>query len=151
MLGARSMLNTVAKEVFINNLHSVAGGGERPLSNDHLLPHIDELISVAQYQDRLEKCYEEITRLKEENYRLQGEVNEVKTRSKKLCHILLQAEMKDKATILVEVHELQRVKNELSDEVSSLVAQLEQEKSKVRALTGGDAKAKDKLLVNYFA
>uniref|UniRef100_A0A1B6K3T7 G kinase-anchoring protein 1 n=1 Tax=Homalodisca liturata TaxID=320908 RepID=A0A1B6K3T7_9HEMI len=109
-------------------------------------PHIDELISVAQYQDRLEKCYEEITRLKEENYRLQGEVNEVKTRSKKLCHILLQAEMKDKATILVEVHELQRVKNELSDEVSSLVAQLEQEKSKVRALTGGDAKAKDKFL-----
>uniref|UniRef100_A0A1B6M5C6 G kinase-anchoring protein 1 n=1 Tax=Graphocephala atropunctata TaxID=36148 RepID=A0A1B6M5C6_9HEMI len=107
-------------------------------------PHIDEMISAAQCQDRLEKCYEEMARLKEENEKLQEEVIQVKTRNKKLYHILLQGEMKDKAAVLAEVHELQRVKNELSDEVSSLVAQLEQEKSKVRALTGGDTKAKDK-------
>ncbi|KAG8320677.1 hypothetical protein J6590_062569 [Homalodisca vitripennis] len=38
MPGARSVSATVAEEAFINNLHSAAGGGERPLSNsDELL------------------------------------------------------------------------------------------------------------------
>lgn len=64
--------------------------------------------------------------------------------------------MKDKAEVLVEVDKLQRVRDELSTEVSSLAAQLEQEKSKVRSLTTGDAKGKDKvssfslLVYNWF-
>lgn len=46
--------------------------------------------------------------------------------------------VKDKAAVLVEVDKLNRVRDELSSEVESLAAQLEQEKSKVRALTGKD-------------
>jgi len=107
-------------------------------------PHIDELISVAQYQDRLEKCQEEMARLREDNDKLKEDLNQVKTRNKKLCQLLLHGEMKDKAQVLVEVDKLQRVRDELSNEVESLAAQLEQEKSKVRALTGGDTKAKEK-------
>ncbi|KAG8320507.1 hypothetical protein J6590_066992 [Homalodisca vitripennis] len=38
MPGTRSVLIAVAKEVFINDFHSAAGGGKCPLSNsDHLL------------------------------------------------------------------------------------------------------------------
>lgn len=57
--------------------------------------------------------------------------------------------VKDKAEVLVEVDKLQRVRDELSTAVSSLAAQLEQEKSKVRSLTTGDAKGKDK--VSFFS
>ncbi|KAG8250206.1 Formin-binding protein 1 [Homalodisca vitripennis] len=48
MPSACSMLITVAKEVFINDLHSVAGRGEHSLSNsdDLLLGYITDLYSV---------------------------------------------------------------------------------------------------------
>lgn len=57
--------------------------------------------------------------------------------------------MKDKAEALFEVDKLQRVKDELSTEVSSLHAQLEQERSKVRALTS-DCKNKAQVTLRYF-
>lgn len=53
--------------------------------------------------------------------------------------------VKDKAEVLMEVERLQTVKDELSAEVISLHAQLEQERSKVRALTGNEYKSKDKV------
>lgn len=59
--------------------------------------------------------------------------------------------MKDKAEVLMEVERLQAVKDELSNEVSNLHALLEQERSKVRALTA-EPKSKDKVCTgrNFF-
>lgn len=62
---------------------------------------------------------------------------------------LLDLTVKDKAEALFEVEKLRRVKDELSIEVSSLHAQLEQERSKVRALTA-DSKSKAQVTLRYF-
>lgn len=104
-------------------------------------PFIQEAITIAQFEDTLEERNKEIRSLKEEVMKLKEELHNVKTRNKKLCNILALGEMKDKAEALFEVEKLRRVKDELSTEVSSLHAQLEQERSKVRALTS-DSKSK---------
>jgi hypothetical protein len=64
-------------------------------------------------------------------------------------HPVLLLTVKDKAEALFEVDKLRRVKDELSTEVSSLHAQLEQERSKVRALTS-DSKTKAQVTLRYF-
>lgn len=106
-------------------------------------PFIDEIITAAQFKDRLDQCSKENAELKEEVVRLKEELQNVKTRNKKLCHILGQGEMKDKAALLVEVETLKKVRDELSAEVTNLHAQLEQERSKSR-IPAGDTKTKDK-------
>lgn len=58
--------------------------------------------------------------------------------------------MRDKAEVLVEVDRLTRVQVELTAEVQSLHAQLEQEKSKVHYLTEKDHKGKDKVCIGNF-
>lgn len=57
--------------------------------------------------------------------------------------------MKEKAEVLLEVDRLQTVRDELAEQVASLHAQLEQERSKVRALTT-DPKSKDKVNLLFF-
>ncbi|XP_066994412.1 G kinase-anchoring protein 1 isoform X2 [Anabrus simplex] len=104
-------------------------------------PFIQEVITVAQLQDSLEKRNKENTELKEEIVKLKEELHNVKTRNKKLCQILAQGEMRDKAEVLMEVERLQQMREELTTEVTTLHAQLEQERSKVRALTA-DPKSK---------
>lgn len=69
-------------------------------------------------------------------------------RSAEIFYIFLMT-VKDKAEALFEVEKLRRVKDELSTEVSSLHAQLEQERSKVRALTS-DSKSKAQVTLRYF-
>ena len=64
------------------------------------------------------------------------------------CCVLLPT-VKDKEEALFEVDKLRRVKDELSTEVSSLHAQLEQERSKVRSLTS-DSKSKAQVTLRYF-
>lgn len=54
--------------------------------------------------------------------------------------------MKDKADVLMELERLNNVKNELTDEVAKLHGLLEQERSKVAALTvNNNIKVKDKV------
>lgn len=55
--------------------------------------------------------------------------------------------MKDKADVLMELERLNNVKNELTDEVTKLHALLEQERSKVAALTSESQKVKDKVTI----
>lgn len=121
---------------------------KKALDREHTLerrkarePFIQEAITIAQFENTLEERNKEIKSLKEEVVKLKEELHNVKTRNKKLCNILALGEMKDKAEALFEVDKLRRVKDELSIEVSSLHAQLEQERSKVRALTS-DSKSK---------
>ncbi|XP_063216412.1 G kinase-anchoring protein 1-like isoform X2 [Bacillus rossius redtenbacheri] len=102
----------------------------------------EEVITIAQFEETLAKKDKAIATLEEEIVKLKEELQQVKTRNKKLCNILAHGEMRDKAEVLVEVDRLQRVRDELSAEVSSLHVQLEQERSKVRALTSADTKGK---------
>uniref|UniRef100_A0A8V0YHS0 G kinase anchoring protein 1 n=1 Tax=Gallus gallus TaxID=9031 RepID=A0A8V0YHS0_CHICK len=59
---------------------------------------------------------------------------EVKARNAQLLKMLQEGEMKDKAEILLQVDELQIIKNELTLQVTTLHAALEQERSKVKLL-----------------
>ncbi|XP_047505583.1 G kinase-anchoring protein 1-like isoform X2 [Pieris napi] len=99
----------------------------------------DEIINRVQYIEALQKKDKEITGLKQEVTRLKEELLTVKSRNKKLCNILGQGEMKDKAEVLIEVERLRAVQAELNAELSSLHSELEKERSK-----NTDPRTKDK-------
>uniref|UniRef100_A0A2A4K2T3 G kinase-anchoring protein 1 n=1 Tax=Heliothis virescens TaxID=7102 RepID=A0A2A4K2T3_HELVI len=93
-------------------------------------PASDEIITRVQFADALERKDREIAKLKEEVVSLKQELFTVKCRNKKLCNILGQGEMKDKAEVLVEVERLRSVQAELTAELASLHTDLEKERSK---------------------
>lgn len=99
----------------------------------------DEVITRVQFADALERKDKEIATLKQEISSLKQELLTVKSRNKKLCNILGQGEMKDKAEVLVEVERLRAVQSELTAELATLHTDLEKERSK-----NTDPRAKDK-------
>ncbi|XP_050667281.1 G kinase-anchoring protein 1-like isoform X1 [Leptidea sinapis] len=106
-------------------------------------PVHDEIITKVQYKEAIERKEKEITELREEVTRLKDELFKVKTRNRKLCNILGQGEMKDKAEVLVEVERLRAVQVELNTELASLHSDLEKERSK-----NADPRSKDKRYPN---
>ncbi|XP_034833167.1 G kinase-anchoring protein 1-like isoform X1 [Maniola hyperantus] len=99
----------------------------------------DEVLTRLQFAEALEKKDKEISALKQQITSLKDELFTVKSRNKKLCNILGQGEMKDKAEILVEVERLRGVQSELTAELASLHTDLEKERSK-----NADPRTKDK-------
>ncbi|XP_067131202.1 G kinase-anchoring protein 1-like [Centruroides vittatus] len=95
----------------------------------------DDHVRNIQYQDELEKKDQEIAKLTEEVDRLKLEMKAVKERNKKMLKVLLEAEMHEKAEIIIKVEQITKVKDELTEQVSLLHTALEQERSKVHALT----------------
>ncbi|CAK1581064.1 unnamed protein product [Parnassius mnemosyne] len=98
----------------------------------------DEVITRVQFADALEKKNQEIAALREEIVALKQELHTVKSRNKKLCNILGQGEMRDKAEVLMEVERLRGVQAELTAELATLHSDLEKERSR------NDSKSKDK-------
>lgn len=82
----------------------------------------------------LERKDAEIQKLKNVITQWEAKYKEVKARNAQLLKMLQEGEMKDKAEILLQVDESQSIKNELTIQVSSLHAALEQERSKVKVL-----------------
>ncbi|CAH0553838.1 unnamed protein product [Brassicogethes aeneus] len=92
--------------------------------------NIDEVISIAQMQEKLEKEKANNAILTKELNEAKIEIASVKKRNSTLCSMLSQGEMKDKAAVLLELEKLTLVKEELTEEVSRLYKLLEQERSK---------------------
>ncbi|KAG7203554.1 hypothetical protein KM043_013602 [Ampulex compressa] len=103
------------------------------------LNKIDNEITSAQLRVEVEKRDGIISQLRTEVETLKEELTQVKKRNKKLYQILSHGEMKDKASVLAEVAKLQEIRDELTSEVTSLHAQLEQERSKTR-ISSADVK-----------
>ncbi|XP_028605286.2 G kinase-anchoring protein 1 [Podarcis muralis] len=82
----------------------------------------------------LERKDAEIQKLKSVITQWEAKYKEVKARNAQLLKMLQEGEMKDKAEILLQVDESQSIKNELTLQVTSLHAALEQERSKVKLL-----------------
>ncbi|CAH2242416.1 jg7694 [Pararge aegeria aegeria] len=99
----------------------------------------DEVITRLQFAETLEKKDKEISALKQQIISLKEELLTVKSRNKKLCNILGQGEMKDKAEILIEVERLRGMQSEMTAELASLHTDLEKERSK-----NADPRNKDK-------
>ncbi|ELR51120.1 G kinase-anchoring protein 1 isoform X1 [Bos mutus] len=88
----------------------------------------------------LERKDAEIQKLKNVIAQWEAKYKEVKARNAQLLKMLQEGEMKDKAEILLQVDESQSIKNELTIQVTSLHAALEQERSKVKVLQAELAK-----------
>ncbi|XP_042552157.1 G kinase-anchoring protein 1 isoform X2 [Dipodomys spectabilis] len=88
----------------------------------------------------LERKDAEIQKLKTVITQWEAKYKEVKARNAQLLKMLQEGEMKDKAEILLQVDESQSIKNELTIQVTSLHAALEQERSKVKVLQAELAK-----------
>ncbi|XP_062456168.1 G kinase-anchoring protein 1 isoform X4 [Rhea pennata] len=88
----------------------------------------------------LEKKDTEIQQLKNIITQWEAKYKEVKARNAQLLKMLQEGEMKDKAEILLQVDESQSIKNELTLQVTTLHAALEQERSKVKLLQAELAK-----------
>ncbi|XP_077330992.1 G kinase-anchoring protein 1 isoform X2 [Lithobates pipiens] len=82
----------------------------------------------------LEKKDTEIQHLKSIISQWEVKYKEVKARNAQVLKMLQEGEMKDKAEILLQVDELLSIKNELTLQVTTLHAALEQERSKVKVL-----------------
>lgn len=82
----------------------------------------------------LEKRDTEIQHLKSIISQWEAKYKEVKARNAQVLKMLQEGEMKDKAEILLQVDELLTIKNELTLQVTTLHAALEQERSKVKVL-----------------
>lgn len=102
---------------------------------------LDDDITSAQLKAEVEQRNQEILSLKDEVVKLKAELTQVKSRNKKLCQILGHGEMKDKAAVLVEVLKLQEIRDELTSEVTTLHALLEQERSKNLKSSTADTKS----------
>lgn len=96
------------------------------------LNKMDDDITLAQLRVEVENKDKTIDQLRQEVETLKEELTQVKERNTKLYQILSHGEMKDKASVLAEVAKLQDIRDELTSEVASLHAQLEQERSKTR-------------------
>eukprot|EP00075_Anas_platyrhynchos_P013159 XP_027302412.1 LOW QUALITY PROTEIN: G kinase-anchoring protein 1 [Anas platyrhynchos] len=89
---------------------------------------------TEQLELELEKKDAEIQQLKNIITQWEAKYKEVKARNAQLLNMLQEGEMKDKAEILQQANESQTIKNELTLQVTTLHAALEQERSKVKLL-----------------
>lgn len=91
-------------------------------------------VRLLQLQDELEKKEIEIQNLIKERDKLQEENREIKEMNSKFCSLLSSGPLKEKSDALMQVDELLRDKDELTQELVNLHAALEQERSKVHGL-----------------
>jgi len=89
---------------------------------------------VANYREKLVEREMELVVAKAESQDLREKLGQAKTRTKKLTEILMQAEMREKTEVLVQVHKLETVRDELSATLATTLADHEQLRSLVYSL-----------------
>ncbi|XP_045696344.1 G kinase-anchoring protein 1 isoform X2 [Phyllostomus hastatus] len=113
-------------------------------SEDHISKKTEEVVlkdgRIERLKLELERKDAEIQKLKNVITQWEAKYKEVKARNAQLLKMLQEGEMKDKAEILLQIDESQSIKNELTIQVTSLHAALEQERSKVKVLQAELAK-----------
>ena len=85
--------------------------------------------SIHTYQERLHRTETDLAQSRQEVADLQTKLEEAKMRTKKLTEILLSGEMKEKTEVLVELHKLEKIREELSSSLAESSTLLEQERS----------------------
>merc|ERR1711915_394259 len=81
------------------------------------------------YQQKLVATETQLNQARLEIQSLNQKLAEAKLRTKKLTEILLSGEMKEKTEVLVQVHKLEKIRDELSTSLADTSARLEQERS----------------------
>ncbi|KAM6156495.1 G kinase-anchoring protein 1-like [Erethizon dorsatum] len=144
--------STQSKVIYKKNKRKNHQGRDKPLtvslkdfqSEDHITHEHKEVVlkdgRIERLKLQLERKDAEIHKLKNVITQWEAKYKEVKARNAQLLKMLQEGEMKDKAEILLQVDESQSIKNELTIQVTSLHAALEQERSKVKVLQAELAK-----------
>ncbi|XP_070315672.1 G kinase-anchoring protein 1 isoform X2 [Odocoileus virginianus] len=144
--------STQSKVVNKKDKRKTHQGKDKPLtislkefqSEDHISKKTEEVVlkdgRIERLKLELERKDAEIQKLKNVIAQWEAKYKEVKARNAQLLKMLQEGEMKDKAEILLQVDESQSIKNELTIQVTSLHAALEQERSKVKVLQAELAK-----------
>ncbi|KAK2564397.1 G kinase-anchoring protein 1 [Acropora cervicornis] len=108
-----------------------------------------EMVDIKDELDRTGHELVELRKAKDEHLQiiedLKTELSQVKRRNKQLCFILSQAEMKEKSELLMQIEEL----NEVKEQVVQLHAELEQERSKNSTLKTEMAKEGNKDMAHH--
>lgn len=92
---------------------------------------------------------EELESLKLENVTLKSEVEDLKEKLKRAANLIKNAQMKEKVELLREIQNLRKTQSTMSEEMSTLYIELEQEKS--RASTSGSSRSTMKKNVRFDA
>uniref|UniRef100_A0A336LMC9 CSON012008 protein n=1 Tax=Culicoides sonorensis TaxID=179676 RepID=A0A336LMC9_CULSO len=81
-------------------------------------------------EDTSSEPLSELEQLRQENAKLKQELDQLKEKSKKVSAILKNAEFKEKVELVLEIQNLKKAQQEMSNEMSKLYIELEQEKSR---------------------
>uniref|UniRef100_U5EVW3 Putative golgi apparatus n=1 Tax=Corethrella appendiculata TaxID=1370023 RepID=U5EVW3_9DIPT len=103
--------------------------------------HQDETDEISVEIEKDEKDLQ-IDELRAEVTSLRSELDTIKSKYKKISSILRYGEMKDKTELLMEIETLKKTQAEMTKEITSLYAELEQEKTKSHNF---DSKFKEKI------
>jgi len=95
---------------------------------------LNESALMKQFKDTVAIKDIEIAKLQSDNETLKSELMKIKNRYKGIRQILDQAELKEKVEILIEVEKLRKVRDEMSENISSLTKELEQSKTREHLL-----------------
>ena len=117
------------KQDFFQQLETVA---DKTIYRDRRLESFKQSevsCSLQTYQEQLSQTQTALKQSRLQVVELQTKLDEAKTRTKKLTEILLSGEMKEKTEVLVQVHKLEKIRDELSTSLADTSARLEQERS----------------------
>lgn len=89
---------------------------------------------VALYRSRLIETLRQLTLENEVKLKAEAEMMKYKSRYKKLCELLKDAEVNEKAHMAADLEKAQKVENELSSQIGELRGELMQARSKIREL-----------------
>ena len=95
-----------------------------------------ESVLVSVYRSKLETASDELTAMRAELAEKTEEGRKYKDRYKKLCELLKDVEVKEKAQLLVELDRSAKVREEMAEEISALSGELAQAKSRIHSLLG---------------
>ena len=87
------------------------------------------MISMQQHKRELALRETEVALLKRDKEELEAKLAQEKSKTKKVVSILSEVELREKTELAVENEKLRKIRDELSNEVSDLVAQLQQERT----------------------
>ena len=96
---------------------------------------LNESALMEQFKATVEQKDKEIAQLKSENELLSSELLKVKKRYKTIRTILDQAEVKEKAEVIVQAEKLRKDQVEMSENITTLTEELEQTKTRNQLLS----------------
>lgn len=119
-------LNTINREQLLHSSRNMSVTKNGTALNESAL--MEQYMATVGVKDK------EISKLHDENKTLKSEMSKIKNRYKAMRSILDDAEIKEKAEILIEAEKLRKVRDEMTENITQLTTELEQSKTREHLL-----------------